>query len=430
MALVKFVTDSAANFISLSQKDEDTLYFITDQQKIYKGSTLFSGGVYTAVAQYPEHGEINTIYVNTTDGSVRYWNGTGYQQMVKPTKTAISGAGDDLSFPTTKAIVDYVATKIQDLDVSAIAGRLDTIEGQIATINGSGEGSIKKGLQDAKAYTDELKAGQVEINKNKITALETGKADKATTLAGYGIDDAYTKTDTDKAIAKAVSEAPHLKRTIVESLEGVAKPDENTIYMVAKGAGADKQAYDEYMYINQKWEKLGDTEVDLTNYATKIEVSTAKQEVINTAAGDATTKANKAKDDAIKAAATDAQTKANQAKTDAITAAGTAADEKILAAVQALDVADIAVAGQYVSAVTETDGKIKVTRAQLPSTPTLVEGTTNGTVKYNGTDVKVYGLASAAYAETTAFDAAGKADQALASAKQYVESLLTWGSLA
>lgn len=41
---------------------------------------------------------------------------------------------------------------------------------------------------------------------------------------------------------------------------------------------------------------------------------------------------------------------------------------------------------------------------------TLVEGTTNGTVKFNGTDVAVHGLKSAAYAETTAFDAAGTAN--------------------
>lgn len=40
---------------------------------------------------------------------------------------------------------------------------------------------------------------------------------------------------------------------------------------------------------------------------------------------------------------------------------------------------------------------------------TLVEGTTNGTVKFNGTDVKVHGLGSAAYADTGAFDVFGAA---------------------
>lgn len=41
---------------------------------------------------------------------------------------------------------------------------------------------------------------------------------------------------------------------------------------------------------------------------------------------------------------------------------------------------------------------------------TLTKGTANGTVKFNGTDVAVHGLKSAAYAETTAFDAAGTAN--------------------
>lgn len=43
------------------------------------------------------------------------------------------------------------------------------------------------------------------------------------------------------------------------------------------------------------------------------------------------------------------------------------------------------------------------------TTHTLVEGTTNGTVKFDGTDVPVHGLKSAAYQESSAFDAAGTA---------------------
>lgn len=43
------------------------------------------------------------------------------------------------------------------------------------------------------------------------------------------------------------------------------------------------------------------------------------------------------------------------------------------------------------------------------TTYTLATGTANGTVKFNGTDVAVKGLGSAAYTEITAYDAAGKA---------------------
>ena len=42
-------------------------------------------------------------------------------------------------------------------------------------------------------------------------------------------------------------------------------------------------------------------------------------------------------------------------------------------------------------------------------TYTLTEGTANGTVAFNGTDVAVHGLGSAAYTATTAYDAAGTA---------------------
>lgn len=54
-------------------------------------------------------------------------------------------------------------------------------------------------------------------------------------------------------------------------------------------------------------------------------------------------------------------------------------------------------------------GTEPVSTVDVP-TSTLVEGTTNGTVKFNGTDVAVHGLKGAAYEETTAFDAAGTAN--------------------
>lgn len=132
--------------------------------------------------------------------------------------------------------------------------------------------------------------------------------------------------------------------------------------------------------------------------------------------------ADQAETDAIAAAATDATTKANKALADAKTyadgkASGSLNDAKSYAdgLIAALDVDDAAVAGQYVSAVNETDGKIEVTRATLP-TYTLTTGATNGTVKFNGTEVPVAGLKSAAYTESNAYATAAQgalADSAL-----------------
>ena len=410
MALVKFKYGNLASFQSLEPKDPDTLYVITDAKQLYKGDICLSGGIYKTVTEFPVSGEVNTLYVNTQTGQVSYWNGTGYQTVVPATGKTISGAGDDDHLATTKAVVDYVAAQIADLDVSALEGRVDTLEtemdaaegnistiqGQITVINGEGEGSIKKALSDAKAYTDTVAEGKADAEHTHeiadVTGLQTaldGKADKATSLAGYGITDAYTSSQTDSKIAAAIAAAPHLKRTIVEQLPEVEEADENTIYMVGTGAGSEDSAYEEYMVINGAFERIGTSDVDLTNYATKEYADQAEADAISTAATDATQKANTAEQNAK-----------------------TYADGLIAG----LDVEDTAQSGKYVSAVAEVDGKIQVTRADLPAAATLVEGTANGTVKFNGTDVAVHGLKSAAYTEASDYATAEQgalADSAL-----------------
>lgn len=63
-----------------------------------------------------------------------------------------------------------------------------------------------------------------------------------------------------------------------------------------------------------------------------------------------------------------------------------------------------------------------VSTITIPETVyTLATGTANGTVKFNGTDVAVKGLGSAAYTDADAYDKSGDADAALASAKSYAD---------
>lgn len=87
-----------------------------------------------------------------------------------------------------------------------------------------------------------------------------------------------------------------------------------------------------------------------------------------------------------------------QAITAEVTNRNVAIDSKI----NELNVSDTPVDGQYVSGVSETNGVINVSRANLP-TYTLISGSTNGTVAFNGTNVAVNGLKSAAYREEVYF---------------------------
>ena len=255
----------------------------------------------------------------------------------------------------------------------------------------------------AETKVQELANGQVTTNKNNITALQSGKADKATTLSGYGITDAYTKTQTDSAIATAVANADHLKREIVEDLPEVDSADEHTIYMVAKASGSGEQKYDEYMLINGAFEKVGDSAVDLTNYATKTEVSTAKSEAISTAASDATTKANQALSDAktyadgladnyaTAAQGAKADTALQQANITAGGANGTIAVKGTDVAVKGLGSAAYTASSAYATAAQGAKADSALQKADITS------GSGNGTIAVDGADVTVKGLASAAY---------------------------------
>ena len=410
MALVNFHRLDAAAYAGIGTKQPDTIYFVTDARRIYMGDKEY--GLQVVSGTRPGTGSLNTLYIDPTAHTISYWNGTSYDSLEIPFGTTISGAGDDAHLATTKAVVDYVAAQLAELDVSALEGRVDTLEtemdtaqgdittikGQITTINGEGEGSIKKAASDAqtaaiaaaKTYTDQEAAKKANLEHthkiadvtdlqtalngkanaththatSDVTGLDTalaGKADKATTLAGYGITDAYTTTQTDSAIAAAVAAADHLKREIVEALPDVGDADENTIYMVPQGGsiedpGTSTSHYNEYMLINGAFELVGSSQVDLSGYATETFVTNA---------------------------------------------------------INALDVADAAVANQYVSQVVETDGKIAVTRVPLPVT-SVTEGATNGTIAVNGADVNVHGLGSAAYTDAADYEAAGAAAAAVA----------------
>lgn len=225
----------------------------------------------------------------------------------------------------------------------------------------------------AQTKVDALEKGQVTTNKNDIATLKSGKADKSTTLSGYGITDAYTKTETDSAIQTAVANADHLKRVVVDVLPEVGDADEHTIYMVGTGDGSEDSAYEEYMLINGGFEKIGTSAVDLTDYAQKSYVDAAKSEAISTADTNADSKIA-AKIGEI--GETTVKQYVDQAETDAVNTAKSYAD---------------GLAGNYATKAQGAKADTALQKADVTS------GTANGTIAVKGTDVAVKGLASAAY---------------------------------
>lgn len=57
----------------------------------------------------------------------------------------------------------------------------------------------------------------------------------------------------------------------------------NILYLVPKAESQTQNVYDEYVYANNTWEKIGDTEIDLSNYVTTTDLNTALASYTTTA---------------------------------------------------------------------------------------------------------------------------------------------------
>ena len=117
-------------------------------------------------------------------------------------------------------------------------------------------------------------ANKIESVKVNGTAL-TPDSSKA-----VNVDlSAYAKSaDVTKEIASAVSGVTQIDYSVVEALPSTGK--KGVIYLVAN-SGSDNNIYDEYIYINSKFEKLGSREMDLSSYAKKTDIPTKVSSLTN-----------------------------------------------------------------------------------------------------------------------------------------------------
>lgn len=77
------------------------------------------------------------------------------------------------------------------------------------------------------------------------------------------------KAEVESLVNSLIASAGHLKRVVLgkaDNLPAIEDADTNTIYMKMSEFSLVADVYDEYMVINEAWEKIGSTRVDLTGY--------------------------------------------------------------------------------------------------------------------------------------------------------------------
>ena len=148
-------------------------------------------------------------HIVTTDASGNITSAaTIGQDKVTGLTTALAGKADASALEEIEQNVTSVTEQYETINetVTNLGETINNEENgltqQITNITqqiGNAESGLVKDVTDAKNAADAA-ADAAGAAQGAVDALETivdGKADKATTLAGYGITDAYTKTETD-----------------------------------------------------------------------------------------------------------------------------------------------------------------------------------------------------------------------------------------
>ena len=199
--------------------------------------------------------------------------------------------------PTDKEQIEQAIANLEvDKQDKLISGE------NIKTINGEsllGEGDIEIDQDFVKDdnyvhtdnnYTTDEKSKLASLEnyddtevKADIEDLETNKADKSeipdvsnfvtksvNDLLNYYLkSDTYTKTEVNNLIGSI----QQLHFEIVEELPSTG--ESNIIYLVPRSDSEESNVYDEYIYANNEWEKIGSTDIDLSNYVTTSDLNTA-----------------------------------------------------------------------------------------------------------------------------------------------------------
>ena len=336
-------------------------------------------------------------------------------------------------------------------------GAAQTVQSALDSYKTTNDAAVQAAQEDAtQALSDAAAAASAASQAAQAAATADGKAaaaqsaadaaqataDAAMPKAGGAFSGAVTvqaptaemNPATKKYVDDAVSAAASGSFKVVDELPDTGDP--GVIYLVAHEHGVG-DAYDEYIYTNGAWEKIGNTDIDLSDYVTNDEIAdmatktwvgqqgfatttavsgingrltTAEGEIdaLQETIGDHTTdidalqsgKQDKLTFDGTYNASTN---KAATVSTVTNAVANKVEQSDIDAAIAALNKSDSAVANQYITAVSEANGVISVTRKQIqyseiagaPTEKTTTftageglkaEGQDGGTVKYSFDD--------------------------------------------
>lgn len=252
-----------------------------------------------AAATAEPAGSTNTVYYYGNPVVVVENNKAKIYQ-IQPDKT-LSGVGEEI------VINENVFTKDAEGKLSlygfatAVAGaqltvgtdgKLSWVKPDTTTVDGLSTkvATLETNIGNLQTEIDKKANSEDVYNKTDIDSRFTTATEEIAKKANAA--DVYTKDEADLAIDAAVAGASHLTRQIVTAQElaaFIANPataSDKVIYMQKFSSGEGKDNYKEYMRFGAEGsysiELIGDTSVDLTDYAKTTDVNTALESYAKT----------------------------------------------------------------------------------------------------------------------------------------------------
>lgn len=260
---------------------------------------------------------------------------SGAQKNVQPDWALTSGDGAIKNKPTIPTKTSQLTNDSEYQSASEvntnINGRLNTLKFDSTKL----ETNIADWIYDDLRFIPELSQSDGLVNIPSPVSFRT--AFSRGLWNAINDNKVVSPNGLNEAINTAVGKITSFEYKIVDSLPATSEGKKGVIYLVAHSGSTNQNSYDEYIFLPAegstaaRYEKIGTTDIDLTPYAKKTEIPKKVSDITNDI-GFIT-----------------AQTSASH----------------IVNAINKLDYSDAAEEGKYVSSVSETDGKISVTRANF-----------------------------------------------------------------
>ena len=211
MANVSFKTGTYSQYSALAVKSDDTLYFL-DNGQLFKGEVSYSDQI-AVVSALPDTLVAGKVYVNTTDKSVTYYDGTTSTVVVPATVGTIGDSTPDTDLANVKAIKDFVAAEIAK--IPAQTDYTVIVDDSKIVVDGQ-----------KKIYTIKQGESGSEVAVEKDIVIPDLKIEKLT-IPTAGSVNTYEFTYGDNTAVKI--EVPDFKDKVVSSGEVIVVDDTHPI---------------------------------------------------------------------------------------------------------------------------------------------------------------------------------------------------------